>query len=324
MNRREKRLALLVGVLLLAVGGKRGLDTYRGAVEWNRGLQRDAEQSLSMARAENARALRARRRLTAWKKGSLPTNGDIARSLYQDWLHKQFEQAGLQVSELRDTSRERQRTYYEQFSFAANLQGTLAQLTQFLYGFYSAPHLHRISAASLVPTKDRQMLTIGLNIDALKLPDCQRTDLLATTEAKQLERPLEAYSETIQSRNIFATHKAEETPSAQKAPNTMAAQMVVSGITLGGHGWRLAVRNKATNQVDYYRVKETISIGPWVGTVTSIDGREVILESAGKQQTLMLGDDFSKACASGEEKAESVEQRAESGEKDAEPEGHEP
>ena len=88
-------------------------------------------------------------------------------------------------------------------------------------------------------------------------------------------------------------------------------------MTHGGHGWRLAIRNKATGQVRYYRVEDSISIGPWVGSVASIDGRRAVFESAGEQHTLKLGDDFGKVCPGGEQESKKEEGQAKNGEQKA-------
>jgi|GEM_PF-2155724 len=335
MSRREKILATAIGALLLLLAGSRGYAAYRQAVELRRDALISAEQTLSKARVAVQRGQRARHRLLAWRKKSLPANHDIARSLYQDWLQQELSQASVQVEQLRDTtasgsrSRDELAPQFRLFTFSVHAQGTLASLVRFLYRFYMAPHLHRIASASLKPTADRKELDIKLAIEAIAVPGCRRTDQLAANEARSgqartgenvgenakkniagpdkgsekgepgkdglsadLEnRQLEQVLKAIQSRNVFAVYQPHQSPAGQATvPAEDAAQQTrVSGLTYGGGGWRLALRRQDTGRTRYFRLGDHIHIGQIEGRIASMDGRQVVIDTAAGKRAVRLG-----------------------------------
>ncbi len=298
MSRREKMLAIAVGAMLLLVGGSKGYLKYHSKAEDVRSDLANAELALSTARAAVQRGLRARHRLAQWRKASLPANMDIAKSLYQDWLHEQLTSAELQVKELRNSnSRTKMTSEFQQLTYNIEAQGSLDALAKFLYQFYSANHLHRISAASLKPTDDRTALRIGLTIDALVLPDCKRADELASGQGEPLEHPLDEYRDSIQGRNIFVAYK----PGASQKNSELltkqegeAAKAFVTGMTQGGNGWRFSVRMEDSGKVLYFREGDSIQLGKLDGTVASIDARQVVVQTADEMRTFKLGQSFAQ------------------------------
>lgn len=298
MSKREQRLALAVGVLLLLVGFSKGFDAYQTEVELSRSEQQTAEQTLSTARAAVERGARARHRLDQWRKQSLPANVDIAKSLYQDCLHKQLTEAGLQVKQLREaSSRARRNTRFEQLTFTITADGSLEALVKFLYQFYSSNHLHRISAASLTPSTDRKSLAIELTIDALALPGCKRTDRLADSSKSRLPRELDDYRNSIQSRNIFAAYApgaAEDKPTGESNQATNAR---LTGMTYGQGGWRLAVSVQDSGKTLYFREGDAIHFGELEGTIASVDGdsRQVVVQTSEGMRKIKLGQNFGEA-----------------------------
>jgi len=298
MSHREKMLALAVGAMLLLVGGSKGYVEYAKKVERVRSDLAGAELELSTARAAVQRGLRARHRLTQWRKASLPANTDIAKSLYQDWLDQQFTLAGLQVTELRISNTfTREESGYQQLTYTIDAQGSLDSLTKFLYQFYSAGHLHRISTASLKPTDDRKVLQIGLTINALVLPSCKRTDKLADEQGKPLEHSLDEYRDSIQSRNIFVAYKPAESQAdpdqIAKQPDE-AAKAFVTGMMDSGKGWRLVVRMEDSGKVLFFHKGDSIQLGQFAGTIDSLDGRRVVVQTSDKKRTFKLGQNFAQ------------------------------
>jgi hypothetical protein len=308
MSRREKKLTAAIAALLLLMAGYRGYNKYQAAVEQYQSAQLSAEQTLSEARVAVDRGHRARSRLLQWRKASLPANHDIARSLYQDWLRQELTKASIQVKELRDitsglnTVRPGQMANYRPFTFSVHAQATLEELAKFLQQFYTAPHLHTISTASLKatatpkPTTHGQALDIKFTIEALAVPGCRRTDQLASqlTEISPTNRNFEQLLKTIQDRNPFTTYQAkpETTETAKKlGPPTddAAKQAKVTEMTYGGSGWRLAIRRQDSGQLLYFRTGDHIHIGQFEGTIGGMDGRQVLIETASEKRTLRLG-----------------------------------
>lgn len=301
MNDREKLLAAAVAVMVGLWGASQGWAKYQAALERNLNTQRNVAQELSTVRTATARGRRAQQKLRQWRRQSLPTDPDIAKSLYQDWLQQQLLAAGLQVKEVNPTSPRTGSKSYQQFSFAVSASGKLEQFTDFLYRFYQAKHLHRISAADLNPGSDRKTLTISLTIDTLSLAEADRTDQLAEGTSDLLQEPLEKFRRNIVDRNLFATYQpqksTEEQVTKSDLPDTEAAQAKFSGINYGQDGWLMSVRMQDSGKVLYFREGDKIEIGRFEGIIEKLDGdrRRAILSTGSARVELRLGKTLAEA-----------------------------
>ena len=298
MNQREKFLVGAVGLLVILWGGTVGWGRYQAALTSNQNQQQSAEQQLSEARAVSERGLQAQRMLRGWRRQSLPTNLDIAKSLYQDWLRKQLIEAGLTVRELTESTSRSAQKHFSQVTFVVNAQGTLDELTEFLYRFYQSNHLHRISAATLTPTTTRRSLTVALTIDALSLPDSPRSDQLAEGSSDLFSESLEEFRQEIVSRNVFVAYGVAE-PSEQQVAE--AAKAFITSLIEGEGGWQMAVRMSDSGKVSYFRVGDEIQIGQFIGRVEAIDRRRVIVSQEEKRVQIFGGKNLGQAVVLPEE-----------------------
>jgi hypothetical protein len=84
-----------------------------------------------------------------------------------------------------------------------NATGTLEQITNFLFGFYRAGHLHKLNSVSL-NRGGRGRFALTINGEALGLRTCERVEQLADTVGNRLAMTsLQDYS-TIVRRNVFS------------------------------------------------------------------------------------------------------------------------
>lgn len=305
MNDREKILAAAVAALVALWGMSQGWEKYQTALERNLNAQHAVAQQLSTARTATARGRRAQQKLRQWQRQSLPTNPDIAVSLYQDWLQQQLTAAGLKVKELNIRSPRTSSPDQRQHTLVVSATGKLAELTDFLYRFYHAKHLHRISKAKLTPTDDRSVLKISLTVDALSLAGCKRPDELADGTNDSFQHALDSLRNNIVSRNLFATYQTAKPQPTEiaDAEDAEAAQANFSGINYGQDGWQMSVRMKNTGKVFYYREGDTIEIGQFKGTIEKLDGnrrRAIVASEAGRQQ-IRLGQTLAEAEPLGDE-----------------------
>jgi hypothetical protein len=294
MTQREKILAGAVGLMVVTWFGSAALTRYRDAVESNRAKLRAAEQQVSQARTAKLRGQRALTKLRRWQKQSLPTNTDIANSLYQDWLQKQLTEAGLKVADIKSSAALRgpnDRT--QQFTFAVTASGQLSQLVDFLSRFYRAGHLQRISRASLAHAKEGSDLAISLTVAAMSLRDSPRADTLSDLESQLPLPPLDELRAAIAKRELFSPFR--DTKHASKPPANEADQAFVSGMTLGAEGWQMSVRLQDSGRMLYFRAGDSIQIGTFTGKVSEIDGRRAIVEQDGNQMQVQLGQSLGQA-----------------------------
>ena len=306
MNDREKILAAAVAALVALWGTSQGWDKYQAALEKNRNTQSNVAQQLSTARTATARGRRAQQKLSLWRRQSLPTDPDIAKSLYQDWLRQELTTAGLKVKELSILPKRGRSKHYQEFSFQVLAEGKLEQFTHFLHQFYQARHLHRISKANMSSTSEnRKTLKISLTVDGLLLEDADRKNQLASGTNETFTQPLKHFQTSIVDRNLFAAYKppqAKAVAKVEKDEDTEAAQAKFSGINYGQEGWLMSVAMQKSGKVFYFREGDTIKIGQFKGTLERLDGkrRRAVISSGSGRVQVQLGQTLAEAEPLGE------------------------
>lgn len=302
MNQREKKLALAVGAMVLLWGANLGWGKYRTALERNDNEQIAAATELSTAKTAELRGRNAQSRLRKWNKQALPTDPDFAKSLYQDWLRERLTKAGLNVKSLTVSTPRSSSKSYQQYSFTVSATGKLAQLTDFLYEFYQAKHLHRISNTTLTPAEDNKGLTIALTVDALSLPNADRENQLAAGTLETFQQSLDEFKEMISGRNLFAKYEpakptVAQTDKPQAAQDDAASKATFSGIHYGEDGWLMLVRMKESGKLHYFREGDEISIGEFQGTIEQLDGdrRRAIVDTGRRRVQILFGKTLAEA-----------------------------
>jgi hypothetical protein len=290
MTSREKRLAGAVAAVGLLWGGMKGVDRYRSALEANQTQERQAVDALDDAEFAEARGERAKRRLIDWGKRSLPTDRDVAKSLYHDWLRKELTAAGLTVEQLADKPLGRANPSYGELAVDIRAVGTLEQLTNFLYKFYSTPHLHRISTATVTASEAGAKLTAALGIDALILTESTRKDALAEGEALPLPQPLEDIRTSLVSRNVFAPHTGKPADSGDEASKAFVRMFIY-----GDGGYMMQVKIDEPAKTRYFRQGERIEFGKFAGEVVEIDISHAVIKTDSGVVEVRIGQNLGEA-----------------------------
>ncbi len=301
MNRREKLLAVSVGLMVVLWGSTMGVSKYRQACEKNEKTLKKVLEDLKTAHKDEERGLLARNRLSELGRQSLPTDTDIAAVLYEDWLRVLLGNSGLEVADLTSKTSPGPHKRTQEIVFTVNATGSLAKLSNFLHGFYEAGHLHRISETTLAPEEESDLLKITLTIDALSLDNCKREDELSDRPNKIKQEPLEKSKADIVSRNLFVVYKppvSQEQPAETQpsiAEDTIAAQAFVTGMTYGKSGWQMSVRMQDSGKIQFFREGDAIAIGSFTGSITKLDGRFAVVTIGNQQMRVRLGQSLSQA-----------------------------
>jgi hypothetical protein len=205
MTAREKRLAWAVGGLLGLVALWLVFSTIYGAFSTRYTDIARIEKEIAGKDQHLARGKQADRNLTDYGKRSLPSDVELARSLYQAWLLQSVEKAGFADVNLTTTPGRAERDVYFLHSFTITGRATLEELTKWLYGFYSAPHLHRLKLVRIRPIEGSKELEVQqLTIEALALPKSDNTAQLAEGTSDRLKgKAVEDYLKDILGRNMF-------------------------------------------------------------------------------------------------------------------------
>jgi hypothetical protein len=249
MNKREKRLAAVTGGLLLvtvvvfffvAGGGRSAAD-----------LQKDIEaknQELAKVEAEIAKDAGAAASLAEWKKHALPWDKLKAQNDYQKWLREACKRVNFDYKKARtetprsifSADKEKEKKEVGRIHpFKIEHDATLDQLTQFLFEFYSAGYLHKITSLSISPvsstedeklgkddkggkgektakvSKENLKLTVKIDIEAIALKDADASDKSKLKPARPPLEKLDVYRkdpEGIVQRNLFAVYEPPKPP----------------------------------------------------------------------------------------------------------------
>lgn len=287
MNQREKILAAGVGAVAVLFGGQWLYNSmYAAPLEERRAETNRLREDISKRELELARFHKASQELKRWRTQSLPTDTEVARSQYQAWLVQLVGLAGWVNPNVDSSEPLSRKDMYESLGFSVRGRGTLEQLTQFLFAFYRADHLHQIRSLSVTPSQRGDELEIALAVEALALNDADRKDRLASRVSDRLASESLADYRPIAQRNLFGVGGGivDEADFAY-----LTAVIEVNGepeawFTLRASGKLLKLRRQ-----------QSFEIGPFQGTVAEIEGSDVVLLCDDERWLLSVGESLMQA-----------------------------
>ncbi len=206
MNPRRKKLLLAaLGMIAVLYGGdwarqnliekpKQDRLTTIGALEAN--IQK-LDKQIAVVRQES-------QWLQFWESQSLPSDTEVARSLYQAWLLELADYVGLSRQTVNSSEPVNHQGRFSSITFSLRGVGNLEQLTKFLFEFYNAGHLHQVRSISMTPISRTNDLDLGITIEALVMPRATRRDRLSTQRVYRLASAALDDYQPIPQRNLFA------------------------------------------------------------------------------------------------------------------------
>ncbi len=291
LQKREKVLAAIVGVLLLVVAGRMGAHVLYSPLSLRQAEVEALAQRIADRQAKVQAALPAQARLAEYRRRSLPSDPQAARSLYQNWLLELTDRIKLKGRKVESSDGRVVKGIYHNLPFTVRGEGTLEQLVQFLYEFYSAGHLHRIRRLSIKPQEKSADLEMIIAIEALALADADRRDKLSTLPGNRLaHQDLNAYRKSIVERNLFAPFRPpavaqrpqpRETPKPPEPLDPSKFAYVTAIVQVDGQA---QVWVKARTKDENYRLREgqRLEIGSFKGVISRIADRHVEITVDGK------------------------------------------
>ena len=292
-HRRTLLIAALAITAIFVVGDRLGWQSaFTGPLNKKQQRKGLLEKRLEARRTELAEALAAVKQLDVWQRRSLPSEPQVARSLYQAWLLELVGRVGL-VNHSVDAGEPRNRGgLVYPISFTVQGRGTLQQLTVFLHEFYSAGHLHQIQSLVITPVGGRDLLNLSVSIETLALADADRKDHLSTEKSAKLAcASLDDY-QVIANRNVFGT----------TGPADPTDYTFLTGIRcLNGEAeeawFTLRTADDPDQAVLKLRTGASLQIGQFQGKVVRIDASGVVLEADGERWLIGLGECLAQAYA---------------------------
>ena len=231
---------------------------------------------------------------------TLPQSPNAAQSQYAFWLLELLLYSGFEQRDVNHTSpvgipslRQPGRFVGANYQFTVQCTGSLSQLSYFLFEFYHAPFLHRLTSLTLVPVEgNTEQLTFHLTINALALntlPDPPPLgDQMPTGYIPRLAVSDLASYQVIAGRDLLQTAKG----GLDQADYTFLSAIVVLGDRT--EVWFSVRTNDST-------VKKTlddpIQFGSFSGKIVEILGKDIVLEREGQRWLLTSGESLNQAFA---------------------------
>ncbi len=321
MNQREKILAAVLICILALVGGNSLLKRHRAKVALSKTELQTANEQLQNANMSLASGRRAMQQLDKWQALSLPTNRDVARSLYHGWLLQKCKDAGLTVEDINPNEQTSLSTAYRSIGYVIEARGSLSAVTKFLYEFYRAAQLQQITKLQLTATPGSPELRVQLRVEALILPGATHDDSLPDGKSDRLKlASVGDYEKSIVGRDMFKAYtpprpprETVRTPPRPPAPEfDEVAQTYVTGILGPPTNLQAWITVRTTGEVLRVRAGDDVKVGELKGKVESISPFLVVIKTDDdKQLRVKLGQTLREAEKDAAERVEASKPDAE-------------
>jgi hypothetical protein len=285
LNRRETILASAAGgILVLAVvwflfmmGDSRSTETLRHRREELIGKVAAAQKEVDQGRRE-------RTRLADWQHRSLPSNPAVARSLYQNWLRDMANRIGIRRLNVESKEVESRRNTFARITFALHGQASLGDLTEFLFEFYSAGHLHQIRQLDVKPLEGSHDLDVTVAIDAMSLATADSKDELCKDPGHSLRmKQLADYRDPIVKRNLFTPYSPPSPPRKLETGVDPAEFAFVTALTEIDGVRQVWLQDRMAGKTWKLKAGDKFDVGSHHGAVQSIPSdEEAVLEVDGQ------------------------------------------
>jgi hypothetical protein len=252
--------------------------TLTGQIEWGKN-RRDSMTQFSMQNI----GLYSR---------SLPRVTNDARSLYGFWLLELLQYSGLEHNNV-EVGMPTLTPHWGDYRGTIQCTGTLSQLSYFLFEFYYAPFLHRITSMTLMPMEgNAEKLTVHITVSALALDSRYNpypaTTLLPMGYIQRLATNDLTVYQVIAHRNLLQEAKG----GIDKADYTFLTGMPqVGGQT---EVW-FSVRTDDSQM--RAKLGDTIHSGSFSGKIVEIFDQDIVLDRNGSRWLLEIGENLSEAFA---------------------------
>jgi hypothetical protein len=297
LNKREKIFAVIVGVLALAALYWLWPSNQKSLAELRKDYD-DISEKVKLKEDQVQNLQKAKDRLAAWQRIALPSDlKEAARQYNGGWL-SELAHAYFKNVNIHPVDPQSHRNIYTAFGFTVNCQGTLGELTQFLFKFYAAGHLHKIRSITITP-KNTTDLDLIIAVEALSLPGSKQTDKLSAEKSNRLKlASLDDYKKKIVDRNLFAAYTQSKNPPREKdmpSPPSKVDPLQFSYLTaiIEADGVPEAwLFERTTGETLKVHEGEDFTIGKVKAKVNRIGYNDIEIEIDGKTHTVGYGNNL--------------------------------
>ena len=203
----------------------------------------------------------------------------LAQSEYQSWLLTLVTEVGLLNPSVDPQEVMNQNDLMYVLRFSLRGRGSTEQMTELLYRFYEAGHLHQITSMSMNPLSATKQLDVTLGIEALALRTANRADRSSDEPSVSLaSNTVGAYRE-IARRDLFRLGDADE----------VARQTQLTAITSDNAKKWAAWFSDVTGKTRILHVGDQIKTNRFVARIIEISGENVSIEMEQVHKSLRVG-----------------------------------
>lgn len=284
-----ERQHILVGILILFAVLRAGdyvlTSMIQGPLRQLNGENNELRDKIEQREALLAESRTAGQKLELWRKRSLPTDTETARSLYRNWLLETIRSAKLRNATVDSGSPANRRGLYRSMPFNIQARGSLQEVTAALYRFETSPQLHRIVNLRLTPMGITGQFDVSMSVEALVIPDAKRTSL-PKGEAKILASPHERDYAVIARNNVFGIGIDQQDPMKL---TILSAVTYRNGVPMA---W---ITEQIHDRVHKLPSGATFDTTALSGRIVRVDAESVVIESGEQQLSLRIGQSFAEA-----------------------------
>jgi hypothetical protein len=286
-NRRKTILYVILGAIVLIRAGEWGYEEFvEKPLQDQRRTRDNLLEQISQTGADLKKMRKISDQLAVWERQSLPSDVDVARSLYRAWLLALVGECKF-LSPNVDSVAAVNRPGFKTLSYSIRGRATLEQLNRFLFEFYSADFLHQLRSLAITPLQSDGLLDVAISIEAASLPTAESTSPLTRRRAERLAfSHIDNYRVILQ-RNLFRFGSEFDAVS----------QTYLSGVTLSDDRPEAWFTLRASDQVLRLHRGERLQVGPFEGTIVAIDDSDVTIASDGEHWQLSIGENLDQAFA---------------------------
>lgn len=288
VNLRKRLAYIALGAAVLYFGGDYVMHNYVDLpLEQRQSRKEQLQKKIKTKKKELVESKEALERLDEFESRSLPSDLEVARTVYRSWLMELVDSSKFHSAHVDSSPPASRKGYYDTLAFSVRGSGTLLHLCRFLYDFYHAGHLHKIQSISLTPLGKTGEIDIALSIEALALPGTERTQQLSTEVSHRLEHASLKDYQLIARRNIF--NAGGETD--------LTKQAFLTAVTRSGNEPEVWFTLRGKDSLLKLHEGNEFEIGHVSGRVVEILEDDVVLESVGERWLLSIGEPLAAAVA---------------------------
>ena len=318
MTQRERFLAGTIVGLLGLWGLWQGYLGYEAGYDRRAAEVRRLDDQLQDQTLAERVSRRAMERLERYQEQSLPSDPDVARSAYREWLIETAATAGLEVDNVKSSPSERDLDgAATALEFDLTGSGSPEAVTRFLDAYYRLDLLHQLTLLNVRPQPgaDDGGATWGVTLKSVALSVAATTREAGLPEAEQAPARLslasaDEYVASVAGRNLLASYVPPPPPRPERPkvvrkppppkptppPFDDATQTKLTGIVGAGDTRQAWVFVRTTGEQLRLRADDPIEVGTVKGRVQAVLPREVLVESAdGSVWRFELGDTLREA-----------------------------